>query len=251
MSGHSKWANIKHRKGKQDAKRGKVFTRYGKEITIAAREGGGDIDSNPRLRLAVQNARASNMPNDNIMRAIKKGTGEIEGVNYEEITYEGYAPCGVAVILETITDNKNRTVSEIRSWFGKHGGNMGESGSVAWGFSRKGTVVIKTSGKSEDELLEHVLESGAEDIEYDEDSSKIICPMENFGIVNKYFNDNGFSLEESKLEYIPSNTVKITKIEDARKVMRFIDAFEDHDDVQNVYTNAEFDEAIEEQLENE
>jgi YebC/PmpR family DNA-binding regulatory protein len=248
MAGHSKWANIKHRKGRQDAIRGKIFTRLAKEITVSAREGGGDITANPRLRLAVQNAKAVNMPNDNITRAIKKGTGEIEGVNYEEFTYEGYAPSGVAVILETVTDNKKRTVSEVRAMFGKLGGNMGETNSVAWSFDRKGVVTIKTQGKTEDELLEHVLESGAEDIEYDEEESRIICQMTDFGTVFKYFEENGFELGESKLEYMPQNYIKITEVEDAKKVLKFIDAFEDHDDVQNVYHNMEIDDTIADQI---
>lgn len=250
MSGHSKWANIKHRKGRQDAKRGKMFTRIGKELTISAREGGGDPDANPRLRLAVQNARSVNMPNDNIIRAIKKGTGEIEGVTYEEITYEGYAPSGVAVILETVTDNKNRTVAEIRSMFGKLGGNLGDAGSVAWNFDRKGVITIKTNGNSEDDLLEHVLESGAEDIEYNEDISRIITPMEEFANCNKYFEENGFEIEEGKLEYIPQNTVKIDDVNTANKILKFIDSFEDHDDVQNLFSNFEFDDAIIDQLDN-
>ncbi len=249
MSGHSKWANIKHKKGKADAKRGKVFTRISKEITISAREGGGDPDGNPRLRLAMQNARAVNMPSDNITRAIKKGTGEIEGVNYEEITYEGYAPNGVAVILETVTDNKKRTVSEIRSLMGKHGGNMAEPNSVAWNFERKGVITIATKGKSEDELFEFVLESGSDDIEYDDENSRIICAMENFATVNKFFEEKGFEVTESKLEYIPKNVVNIASVEDANKIMKFIDIFEDHDDVQNVFSNFEIDDAISELIE--
>jgi YebC/PmpR family DNA-binding regulatory protein len=248
MSGHSKWANIKHRKGKQDAMRGKMFTRIAKEITIAAREGGGDPDANPRLRLAVQNARAANMPNDNVMRAIKKGTGEIAGAAIEEYVYEGYAPGGVAVILEVATDNKNRTVAEIRSMFSKMGGNLGETNSVAWNFNRKGVIQIATNNKSEDELMEVVLESGAEDMEYDEESTRIICEMENYGTVNKYLSDKGFEIQESKLEYIPQNTVKITDLDLAKKIMKFTDAFEDHDDVQNIFTNVEIDDAIAEQL---
>lgn len=248
MAGHSKWANIKHRKGRQDAIRGKIFTRLAKEITVAAREGGGDIGANPRLRLAVQNAKAVNMPNDNITRAIKKGTGEIEGVNYEELTYEGYAPCGVAVILETVTDNKKRTVAEVRALFGKLGGNMGETNSVAWSFDRKGVVTVKTQGKSEDELFESVFESGAEDIEYDEEESRIICQMTDFGNVFKYFDDKGFELGESKLEYMPQNYTKITTVEDAKKVLKFIDTFEDHDDVQNIYHNMEMDDSIADQI---
>lgn len=249
MSGHSKWANIKHKKGKADAKRGKVFTRISKEITIAAREGGGDINGNPRLRLAVQNAKAVNMPGDNITKAIKKGTGEIEGVTYEELVYEGYAPNGVAVILETVTDNKKRTVSELRALMGKYGGNMGEPGSVAWNFERKGVVSIATNGKEEDALMELVLEADAEDLEYDDETSRIICAMENFAIVNKYLEDNGYNITEAKLEYIPKNIVNLTDISSAQKVMRFIDVFEDHDDVQNCFSNFEIDDSIAEQLE--
>lgn len=251
MSGHSKWANIKHRKGKQDAKRGKVFTRIGKELTIAAREGGGDPDANPRLRLAVLNARAVNMPSDNIQRAIKKGTGEIEGVTYEEVTYEGYAPMGVAVILETVTDNRNRTIAEIRSQFGKLGGNLGETNSVAWNFNRQGVVTITTGNISEDEMLEHVLESGAEDMEFDPESTRIITPLESFGLVNKYFEAKKIPITESKLEYIPQTTVKIENINDAKKVIKFIDAFEDHEDVQNVFSNFEIDDDLMEQIESE
>ncbi|OGU58724.1 MAG: transcriptional regulator [Ignavibacteria bacterium GWF2_33_9] len=248
MSGHSKWANIKHRKGRQDAIRGKMFTRIAKEITIAAREGGGDPDGNPRLRLAMLNARAANMPNDNVMRAVKKGTGEIEGAQIEEYTYEGYGPGGVAVILEVATDNKNRTFPEIRSLFAKFGGNMGESNSVAWSFDRKGVIEIKTNGKSEDELMEAVLVSGAEDMEYDEEQSRIISAMEDYGTLNKYFQENDFEIVESKLEYIPQNTTKITDVDMAKKFMKFNDAFEDHEDVQNVFTNIEIDDAIAAQL---
>lgn len=251
MAGHSKWANIKHKKGKADAKRGKIFTRISKEITIAAREGGGDPDGNPRLRLAIINARSVNMPNDNITRAIKKGTGEIEGVSYEEVTYEGYAPNGVAVILETVTDNKKRTVSEIRSMMSKYGGNLGESNSVAWNFERKGVISIATKNKSEDELFEFVLESGADDLEYDEETSRVICPMDQFAVVNKFFEEKEFEITEAKLEYIAKNTVNIASIEDARKVLKFIDIFEDHDDVQNVFSNFEIDDSIAEELGNE
>lgn len=252
MSGHSKWANIKHKKAAKDAKKGKIFTRIAKEITIAAREGGGgDPEMNPRLRLAIQNAKSVNMPSDNIKRAIQKGTGEIEGAAYEEIVYEGYAPLGVAVIVETVTDNRNRTFSELRSQFGKLGGNLGEPGSVAWNFDRKGVIVIKTDGKTEDELLEHVLESGAEDLEFDEETSRIICAFEDLIKCNKYFEDNKFIVEESKFEYIPRTYINITELNDARKIIKFMEAIEDLDDIQNVYGNYEFSDEIAAQLEKE
>lgn len=252
MSGHSKWANIKHKKAAKDAKKGKIFTRIAKEITIAAREGGGgDPEMNPRLRLAIQNAKSVNMPSDNIKRAIQKGTGEIEGAAYEEIVYEGYAPMGVAVIVETVTDNRNRTFSELRSQFGKLGGNLGEPGSVAWNFDRKGVIVIKTNGKTEDELLEYVLDSGAEDLEYDEESSRIVCAFEDLIKCNKYFEDNKFIVEESKFEYIPKTYINISELNDARKIIKFIEAIEDLDDVQNVYGNYEFTDEIASQLEKE
>lgn len=250
MAGHSKWANIKHRKGKQDAKRGKIFTRIAKEITIAARDGGSEPDSNPRLRLAIQSARAVNMPSDNINRAIKKGTGELDGQSYEEITYEGYAPFGVAVVIETVTDNRVRTVAEVRAVFNKQGGNMGETNSVMWNFNRMGAFTINTNGKSEDELFETVIDAGAEDLEYDEESSRIICPMEAFNTVNTYLNENKFEITEGRLEYIASNTTPITSEDDARKIMKFIDAMEDLDDVQNVYANFDIPDEIMEKLEN-
>ena len=249
MSGHSKWANIKHKKGRADAQRGKIFTRISKEITISAREGGGDPAGNPRLRLAMQNARAVNMPNDNITKAIKKGTGEIEGVQYEEIVYEGYAPNGVAVLLETVTDNKNRTLPEIRSLMSKHGGNLGEAGSVAWNFERKGVISISSNGKSEDELMEIVLNADADDLEYDDDTSRIISTMENFSIVNKYLEDNNFKIVEAKLEYIAKNIVNLTDVSVAQKVLKFIDIFEDHDDVQNVFYNFSIDDSIADKIE--
>jgi YebC/PmpR family DNA-binding regulatory protein len=188
------------------------------------------------------------MPNDNVIRAIKKGTGEIAGAQIEEYVYEGYGPGGVAVILDVATDNKNRTGPEIRSLFSKYGGNMGEPNSVAWSFDRKGVVVIKTNGKSEDDLMLAVLESGADDMEYDDEETRIICSMENYGALNKYFQDNNFEITESKLEYIPQNVTKITDIDMARKFMKFNDIFEDHDDVQNVFTNVEIDDSIAELL---
>jgi len=249
MSGHSKWANIKHKKAAKDAKRGKIFTRIAKELTIAAKEGGGDPDMNPRLRLAVQNAKSVNMPADNIKRAIQKGTGEIEGASYEEIIYEAYAPMGVAVIIETVTDNRNRTFSEVRAQISKLGGNLGEPGSVAWNFDKKGVVIIRTNNLSEDEILEHVLESGADDMEYDDDTTSIICSFESLISCNKYFEEKKFEVTESKTEYIPRTTVGIAEAGDARRIIKFIDTIEELDDIQNVYSNADIGDEIMEQLE--
>lgn len=248
MAGHSKWANIKHRKGRQDALKGKIFTQMGKELTIAAREGGGDTDMNPRLRLAVKKARDNDMPKDNIERAIKKGTGELEGQSYEEYRYEGYGPSGVAIIVETITDNKNRTVAEVRASFGKYEGNMGETNSVAWNFDRKGVVTIKTSGASEEDLMMEVLEAGGDDVEYSPETSRIICAMSDFNAVNEYFDKSLFEIEDSQLEYLPKTKVKITDLSIAKKVMLFLDKMEEVDDVQNVYNNADIDDSVIDQL---
>jgi YebC/PmpR family DNA-binding regulatory protein len=248
MSGHSKWANIKHKKAAKDAKKGKVFTRIAKEITIGAREGGADPDMNPRLRLAISNAKAENMPAENIKRAIQKGTGEIEGVNYEELVYEGYAPGGIAVILDVVTDNRNRTFPELRTLFSKLGGNIGEPGSVAWNFDKKGVITILTAGKAEDELLEVVLESGAEDLEFDDEESRIICGFESFMSCVKFFEDNKFSIKESKFEFIPKNTVMVSDVFDAKKVIKFLDGIEDYDDVQSAFGNQEFPDEILDQL---
>ncbi|MFA7327291.1 MAG: YebC/PmpR family DNA-binding transcriptional regulator [Candidatus Kapaibacterium sp.] len=248
MAGHSKWANIKHRKGRQDALKGKIFTQMGKEITISAREGGGDTDMNPRLRLAVKKARDNDMPKDNIERAIKKGTGELEGQAFEEYRYEGYGPGGVAIIVETISDNKNRTVAEVRASFNKYDGNMGETNSVAWNFDRKGVVTIKSSGASEEDLMMETLEAGGEDVDYDTDSSRIICALNDYNSVNEYFDKSIFEIEDSQLEYIPKNKVKITDVSTAKKVMLFLDKMEEVDDVQNVYNNADIDDSVIDQL---
>ncbi|MBI5325704.1 MAG: YebC/PmpR family DNA-binding transcriptional regulator [Ignavibacteriae bacterium] len=251
MSGHSKWANIKHKKAAKDAKRGKTFTRIGKELTIAAREGGGDVDANPRLRLAVQNAKAVNMPNDNIKRAIQKGTGEIEGVHYEEITYEGFGPCGGAVMIEVITDNKNRTLSELRVLINKLGGNLGEVNSVAWNFDRKGVITVKTAGRSEDDLLELVLESGADDLEYDTDASRIISAIETLSTSSKFFESKKVEITDRKLEYLAKNSVAIKNVNDAKRVIKFLDSLEEHEDIQNLFSNYDIDDAALEQAEKE
>ena len=248
MSGHSKWANIKHKKAAKDAKRGKTFTRIAKEITIAAREGGGDVDANPRLRLAVNNGKAENMPNENIKRAIQKGTGEIEGVNYEEIAYEAYGPTGGAVIIEVVTDNRNRTISELRVLLNKVGGNLADAGSVAWNFDRKGVVTIKTAGKSEDDILEHVLECGADDMDYDEDVTRIISQFDLLNVCNKYFEGKKFEITESKLEYIPKTLVNVNDLNDGKKVVKFLEFIEDYDDTQNLYSNYDISDSVMEQM---
>jgi YebC/PmpR family DNA-binding regulatory protein len=241
MSGHSKWSTIKRKKGAADAKRGKIFTKLIKEITIAAREGGGDPSANPRLRLAVDNAKASNMPADNIDRAIKKATGELEGVTYQELTYEGYGPGGVAILVEAATDNKNRTVAEIRHLFSKNGGNMGENGSVAWMFDKKGIITLPSQSKTEDEIMDIVLEAGAEDLQTEEDFFEIQTALESFEAVRKALLAKNLMIENASLQWIAKNTVTIGSNE-AEKVMNLIEALEENDDVQNVYSNADFDE---------
>lgn len=238
MSGHSKWATIKRKKGALDAKRGKIFTKLIKELTIAAREGGGDAVGNPRLRLAIDNAKSANMPADNIERAIKKATGELEGVNYVELMYEGYAPGGVAVLVEVATDNKNRTVAEVRHIFSKNGGTMGEAGSVAWMFDRKGVITMPVQGKTEDEILEVILDAGADDLATIEDIFEIKTSMETFETVRKALIENGLTLENASLQWVAKNMVPVGG-EDAEKIVKIIDTIEDNDDVQNVFTNAD------------
>lgn len=237
MSGHSKWATIKRKKAALDSKRGKIFTKLIKEITIAARAGG-DINGNPRLRLAVDNAKAQNMPMDNIERAIKKATGELEGVTYHELTYEGYGPAGVAVLVEVATDNKNRTVAEVRHLFSKSGGAMGETGSVAWMFDRKGIITLPSAGKKEDDVMEVVLEAGADDLTTQEEYFEVQTAIENFEPVRRTLVDKNFTVENASLQWIAKNMIEV-KGEDAEKVMKMIEALEDLDDVQNVYSNAD------------
>ena len=239
MSGHSKWATIKRKKGALDAKRGKIFTRLIREITIAARQAGGDPDGNPRLRLAIDNAKSANMPADNIDRAIKKATGELEGSQISELTYEGYGPGGVALLIEVATDNKNRTVAEIRHIFSRGLGNMGETGSVAWMFERKGIITLKRDGKSEDELMEIVLDAGADDLTTEEDFFEVTTTLEKFEPVRKKILDNKLIVENASLQWIAKNNVPI-KDDDAEKLMKLIEALEESDDVQNVFSNADF-----------
>ena len=239
MSGHSKWSTIKRKKAALDAKKGKLFTKLIKEITIAARQGGGDPEANPRLRLAVDNAKAANMPADNIERAIKKATGELEGVDYTEIKYEGYGPGGVALLIESMTDNKNRTVAEVRHLLNKHGGSLGESGSVAWMFDRKGVITLPAQGKTEDEIMEIILDAGAEDLQAEDDFFEVTTPLDTFEDVRKALADAGLQIENASLQWIAKNTVEVSG-ETAEKLEKLIDSLEDNDDVQNVYTNADF-----------
>jgi len=242
MSGHSKWATIKHKKGATDAKRGKVFTKLIKEITVAARTGGGDAGANARLRKAISDAKAANMPNDTIDRAIKRGTGELEGVSYDEITYEGYGPGGVAIMIDSMTDNRNRTVAEIRHIFSKNGGNMGASGSVSYLFDKKGYIVVEKSAKSEDELFEIVTEAGAEDLKEDGENFEIITSPENFDAVLTAVKDAGVDPQVAEVEMIPQNQVKLEGNE-ARQMLKLMEALEEHDDVQTVSANFDISEA--------
>ena len=243
MSGHSKWHTIKHKKSALDAKRGKIFTKLIKEITVAARTGGGgDVDSNARLRKAVNDAKAANMPNDTIDRAIKRGTGELEGVNYEEITYEGYGIGGVAVMVQTLTDNRNRTVAELRHLFSKNGGNLGESGSVAWMFDKKGYIVVDKAAKSEDELFEIAIEAGADDVQEDGDNFEILTAPENFEAVSEAIKRAGIEAEAAEVSMIPQNYIRLEG-DDAKQMLKLYEAIEDHDDVQNVYANFDIDES--------
>jgi YebC/PmpR family DNA-binding regulatory protein len=240
MSGHNKWSSIKHKKAAADAKRGKIFTKLIKEITIAARNGGGDTDSNARLRTAIRNAKAANMPIDNITRAIKKGTGELEGVSYDELTYEGYGPGGVAVMIDILTDNKNRTVAEIRKIFSKSGGNMGESGSVNWMFERKGQIIVNKENVSEEQLMEIALDAGAEDVVDSEPVWEIITEATELYNVTEALDKANIKVEESKLSRIPQNTIKVEgKV--AEQVLRLVETLEEHDDVQDVYANYDID----------
>ena len=236
MSGHSKWAGIKHRKAAQDSKKGKMFTKIVKEISVAARTGGGDINANPALRLAIQRAKDVNMPADNIDRAVKKGTGELEGVNYEAVTYEGYGPGGVAVMVEALTDNKNRTTSEVRNIFSKKNGNMAGSGSVSWIFEKKAYFLISKSTISEDALTEIALEAGADDLTDEADSYEIKTQPHDFERIKKILEEKGLKLEVSEITMIPKSTIKLAG-DKAKAMLGLVEELEDSDDVQNVYAN--------------
>ena len=241
MSGHSKWHSIKHKKAAADAKRGKIFTKIIRELAVAARIGGGDPDTNPRLRKAVADAKAVNMPADNIKRAIQKGTGQLEGVSYEELSYEGYGPGGVAIFVETLTDNKNRTVSELRHIFSKNGGNIGESGCVAWMFNRKGYIVVEQSQASEDKLFDIILEAGAEDLKEDGSNFEIFTAPDSYDVVVAALKENNIETAAANLGYIPQNYVKLEG-KQAQQLLKLMEELEDHDDVQNVWANFDIDE---------
>ncbi len=236
MSGHNKWSTIKHKKGAADAKRGKLFSRVIKEITVAARDGGGDVDGNPRLRSAVLAAKAANMPKDNIERAIKKGTGELDGETYEEITYEGYAPGGAAVLVQCVTDNKNRAASEVRHAFSKFGGNLGEPGSVSWMFAKKGLITIDPSTTTEDAVMEIALDAGAEDVSSDEDAITVTTSTADFESVKEAFQAKGLAFQEAEISMVAS-TVTLLDAKTAPTTMKLMDWLDELDDVQKVWTN--------------
>jgi YebC/PmpR family DNA-binding regulatory protein len=242
MSGHSKWHSIKHKKAAIDAKRGKIFTKLIRELTVAARVGGGDPAANPRLRTALQSAKSANMPQENIKRAIKKGTGELPGQIYEAVTYEGYGPGGVAVFLECLTDNRNRTVAEVRHFLAKYGGNLGEAGSVNWMFERKGYITLSAKAVSEDAVLGIVLEAGAEDLQSNEDVFEIYTPFEHYEATKQALEDSGMELLTSELMMIPSTEVKLEG-KPAARMLRLMESLEDHDDVQHAYANFDIDES--------
>jgi len=244
MSGHSKWATTKHKKAATDAKRGKIFTKITKEITVAAKLGGGDPDGNPRLRTAVAKAKSVSMPAENIKRAIQKGTGELPGVSYEEVTYEGYGPNGVAIIVEVLTDNRNRTVSEIRNIFSKAGGNMGEAGCVSWMFHKKGYIVVARAKADEEKLMSLALDAGAEDMQTEDDNFVITSAQSDFEKVKKALEDAGIPLEVAEVTMVPQTYVKIDGEKVAGQMMRLMETIEDNDDVQNVYANFDIPEEV-------
>lgn len=241
MSGHSKWASIKHKKAAMDAKRGKVFTRYIKEITVAARIGGGDPDANPRLRHAIDGAKSVNMPQDNIKKAIQRGTGELEGVHYEEITYEGYGPGGIALMVETVTDNKNRTVADIRHVFAKYNGNLGEQGCVSYLFSKKGLIIIDKEAIEEDDLMELALDNGAEDMRVEESNYEIVTQVEDFEAVLSAINSREIPFVSAEISMIPSTYIKLEG-KHAEQMLKLMEKIEDLDDVQNVWANFDISE---------
>jgi len=247
MSGHSKWSTIKRKKGAADAKRGKIFTKLIKEITVASRIGGGDLDANPRLRTAIASAKAENMPKDNIEKAIKKGTGELGGTAYEELTYEGYGPKGVAVLVEIMTDNKKRTAADLRHIFSRNNGNLGENGCVSWMFEKKGLMVFEKGQVDEEKLMEVALDAGAEDIKEDESTLEIIAESDQFYDVKQIMDENGMKYNLAEITMLPQNYIKLEGKE-AQQMLRLMNFLEDHEDVQNVYANFDIPEDLIEAL---
>jgi YebC/PmpR family DNA-binding regulatory protein len=241
MSGHSKWSQIKRQKGANDVKRGAVFTKVAREITVAARQGGGDPDANFRLRLAMEKARAVNMPADNIKRAIQRGTGELPGVSYEEITYEGYGPGGVAIMIEVLTDNKNRTVGEMRHTLSKHGGNLGEANSVAWMFEKKGYIVVEKSKADEEKLLAAAIDAGADDMKDDEDNWEIVSSPDAFTAVHEAVKGLGIEPAAAEIAMLPQNYIKLEG-KAAQQMVKLMELLEEHDDTKKVWTNADIEE---------
>jgi len=247
MAGHSKWANIKHRKAAVDAKRGKMFTKLIRELTVASKEGGPDADSNPRLRAAINTAKGQNMPNDTIDRAIKRGSGDMDGVVYQEVFYEGYGPGGSAVYVQALTDNKNRTVAAVRSLFHKNGGNLGETGCVAWIFEMKGRMTFNSKSVTEDQLFEIAIDAGAEDVTTEDNDLVVITNTDDFENVKKVLKDSGLEYDEAEVTMVPQSNVKIDGKE-AERMIRLMEALEDSDDVQNVYANFDISEELLEAL---
>lgn len=249
MSGHSKWANIKHKKARTDAVKGRIFTKLAREITVAARAGGADPNGNFRLKIAIDNAKAANLPNDNIQRAIQKGAGDGEGANYEELRYEGYGPGGVAIMADIMTDNRNRTASEMRHLFSKNGGNLGESGSVNWMFTEKGQLSVTSENLkvNEDDLMLLALEAGADDIENQDESYEIYTDPAMMQEVRQFLLDAGIPIENASVNLIPENRIEIADIEHAKKVIKLIDSLEGHEDVQKVYTNFDLADSLAEE----
>lgn len=248
MSGHSKWSTIKRKKGAADAKRGKIFTKLTKEIIVSARMGGGDIEGNSRLRSAVIAARAENMPKENIERAIKKGTGELEGAIYEEVTYEGYGPGGVAVLVESLTDNKNRTVADIRHIFSKNNGNLGESGCVGWLFDKRGLITVDKKGIEEERLMDIALDAGAEDVREQETEYEIVVSVSDFEKVKKALDDNKVGYSAAEITMVPRTTVPVEDEKHAQQVLRLMESLEDNDDVQHAYANFDIPDTMMEAL---
>jgi len=244
MSGHSKWSTIRHKKGAADAKRGKIFTKLIKEIMVSARMGGGDPNGNPRLRAAITAARAENMPKDNIERAIKKGTGELEGAAYEEVSYEGYGPGGVAILVDVMTDNRNRAASDIRHIFSRNGGSLGEAGCVSWMFSKRGSIVFNRDQVSEEEIMEIALEAGAEDVRDQEDQIEVTTSLEDFSKVKNAFDEKSIAYELAEITMVPQTMVPIEDEKVAQQLLRLMEALEDSDDVQNAYANFDIPDSI-------